>query len=448
MSRLLSTRLDTASERSVTSVTLSRVLHFSNLPGLRTVRSARPIVLSQQASRLRRPQAVRASWNGSNDRPARQPLTRPVSLPSASSRSGRRVVRSGQVRLVILALALLVGLLPTAPAQTTHAASNVAMPFAGGTAVKIIQGYNGGTHQGRSQYGLDLVVADGATADADVVSPVDGSVTYAQSSGNGCIAVALTDGSYTVMMCHVALSRPFKGGEAVTRGQSLGTVGKAGTVGNNGVAHVHLELHKGNRLSSPVPFAEPDGLPLEGIALPASSTTAVIAKREPIVSSNGRGGGAATTMAQSTPRTQQMSARAEPAPLAAASLPSTVRSVQPAASSPAATTATRKAIVNGTESCLKVRKQPSSDAAVVTCLKEGAEVALKPLATGADPKWRQTDQGWVSSEFLKRSQAVVTGTSACLNVREAPKASAAKLGCLPDGTAVTIAEGPTTADGF
>ena len=54
----------------------------------------------------------------------------------------------------------------------------------------------------------------------------------------------------------------------------------------------------------------------------------------------------------------------------------------------------------------------------------------------------------MSSEFLKRTQAVVSGTSACLNVRENPKASAAKLGCLPDGTAVTIAEGPSTGDGF
>jgi integrase-like protein/SH3 domain-containing protein len=45
------------------------------------------------------------------------------------------------------------------------------------------------------------------------------------------------------------------------------------------------------------------------------------------------------------------------------------------------------------------------------------------------------------------SQSVVSGTNACLNVREAPKASSAKLGRLPDETAVTIAEVPTAADG-
>jgi len=45
------------------------------------------------------------------------------------------------------------------------------------------------------------------------------------------------------------------------------------------------------------------------------------------------------------------------------------------------------------------------------------------------------------------SQSVVSGSNACLNVREAPKTSSAKLGRLPDGTAVTIAEVPTAADG-
>jgi hypothetical protein len=346
----------------------------------------------------------------------------------------------------LLALALLVALLPATPTRTTHAAGSVAMPFPGGRAVRIIQGYNGGTHQGRSQYALDLVLADGETAGAEVVSPVDGTVTFAHSD-SGCIAVALTDGSYSVMLCHVALGRAYTRGETISRGQTLGTVGAPGTVGNNGVAHVHLELHQGGRVNSPVPFSEPDGLLLEGVALPASSTTAVTSKRAPIVSSNGRGSGAAPSTAQRNEPIQPMSARTEAVQVAAASVPSTVRSIPTAGSGPAATT-TRKAVVNGTDSCLKVRRQPSADAVIVGCLKDGTEVVLKPLANGADPKWRQTDQGWVSSDYLKRSQAVVMGTGACLNVREAPKATAAKLGCLPDGTTVAIAEGPTTADGF
>jgi hypothetical protein len=320
------------------------------------------------------------------------------------------------------------------------------MPFVGGKAVRIIQGYNGGTHQGRSQFGLDLTLANGGTGGAEVVAPFDGSVTWAQApnAGHGCIAIAMKSGSHSVMMCHVSLNKAYSRGDAISRGQTLGTVGADGTVGNNGVAHIHYELHTGNRANSPVPFAEPDGLLLEGVSLPASSTTAVVSKREPIVSSNRAGSGApAPVVAQGT---QPMANKNEAAQLAAASIPSTLRSVQPPAAT--ASGATRLAVVNGTESCLKVRKQPASDGAVVGCLKEGTQLSLRPLANGADPKWRQMDQGWVSSEFLKRTQAVVTGTDACLNVRETPKASAAKLGCLPEGTAVTIAEGPSPADGF
>jgi hypothetical protein len=345
---------------------------------------------------------------------------------------------------------VLVVLDPSTIAQRTLAVESVAMPFPGGQAVRIIQGYSGGTHQGRSRYGLDIVLADGGTGGAEVVSPAEGTVTWAQGPnvGNGCIAIALRSGEHSVMLCHVSLNRAYKSGESIGRGQSLGTVGAAGTVGNNGVAHIHLELHGGSRASSPVPFAAPDGLLLEGVSLPASSTTAVVSKREPIVSSNRPGSGPpSTAVAQrGAERTQPMANTSETAQLAAASVPSTLRSVQP----PAATSASaaRRAVIFGTDSCLKVRKQPSTDGAVLGCLNEGSEVALKPLVAGADPKWRQTDLGWVSSDYLKRVQAVVAGTSACLNVRESPRSSAAKLGCLPDGTAVAVAEGPSAGDGF
>ena len=344
---------------------------------------------------------------------------------------------------------VLVALSPSAPAQPVFAADSIAMPFTGGRAVRIAQGYSGGTHQGQSRFGLDIVLADGDTGGAEVVSPIDGTVTWAQgpNSGNGCIAIAMRSGSHSVMLCHVSLNRAYARGDAVARGQSLGTVGVAGTVGNNGVAHIHYELHTGNRANSPVPFAEPDGLLLEGVSLPASSTTAVVSKREAIVSSNRAGSGApAPTVAQRGQQTQPMASKNEPAQLAAASIPSTLRSVQPP--TVPASGAARLAVVNGTDSCLKVRKQPSSTGAVVGCLKEGTELSLRPLSTGGDAKWRQTDQGWVSAEYLKRTQAVVVGTNACLNVRETPKASAEKLGCLPDGTAVTIAEGPAMGDGL
>jgi hypothetical protein len=72
------------------------------------------------------------------------------------------------------------------------------------------------------------------------------------------------------MLCHVLLDRPYARGEKISRGQVLGSVGAPGTVGNNGSAHVHIELHKGGRGSDPVPFGLPDGMLLDGQDLPAT----------------------------------------------------------------------------------------------------------------------------------------------------------------------------------
>jgi hypothetical protein len=152
------------------------------------------------------------------------------------------------------------------------AAESVALPFVQGEAVLVIQGYNGGTHQGASIYGLDLVLVSGATSGAMVLSPFEGSIGYANEPGqpNGCVSVTARDGKFNSMMCHVLLDRPFPRGERVSRGQPLGTVGAPGTLGNNGSAHVHMELQRGSGSGNDVPFGSPDGLPLEDAYLPAT----------------------------------------------------------------------------------------------------------------------------------------------------------------------------------
>jgi hypothetical protein len=281
-----------------------------------------------------------------------------------------------------VATALLAGLLPSIPVATTTAAEGIAMPFPGGQAVRIIQGYNGGTHRGRSQYALDLVLADGETSGAEVVSPIEGTVSWAQGpgAGNGCMAVASPDGAYSVTLCHVIFSRAFSRGESITRGQTLGKVGPAGAVGNNGAPHVHLDLQRGGRASGSVPFSPPDGLPLEGVALAATGSYNEHGRRDSIVSTNRPGRGAV---------------------LAAATLP------QPAAAVAAPSS--------------QARSGASSTAAAAT------PATTTPATTRA---------------------AVVRGTESCLNVREKPSARAARLGCLDEGTAVKVVEGPTTAEGF
>ena len=166
--------------------------------------------------------------------------------------------------------------------------TSVGLPFAQGETVQVLQGYNGGTHQGASVYGLDLVLASGETSGAPVFSPLDGTVPWAFAPGEktGCIEILADDRQYGTMLCHIVLDRPYNRGEKVKRGQLLGSVGAPGMVGNNGVSHVHMELHRGGRSSDIVPFSTGDGgLPLEGWDLPATGASNDHAGEGPIVSS-------------------------------------------------------------------------------------------------------------------------------------------------------------------
>ena len=190
----------------------------------------------------------------------------------------------------LLALALAVGCWLSAftPSALAAGETSVPLPFDQGEEVQIVQGYNGGTHQGASIYGVDLVLADGETSGAPVLSPFDGSVPWAFAPGEktGCIEILATDQRYGAMLCHVILDRPFGHGEKVVRGQQLGTVGAPGMVGNNGLAHVHMELHVAGHSDQIVPFsASEGGLPLDGWDLPATGASNEHAGDGPIVSS-------------------------------------------------------------------------------------------------------------------------------------------------------------------
>jgi len=171
----------------------------------------------------------------------------------------------------------------------TAATSAVPLPFDQNEAVQIAQGYNGGTHQGASIYGLDLVLANDETSGAPVLSPFDGSVPWAFAPGDktGCIEILASDGQFGAILCHVMLDRPFAHGEKVKRGQQLGTVGAPGMVGNNGLAHVHMELHVHGRSSDIVPFSTSEGgLSLDGWDLPATGESNEHAGDGPLVSTN------------------------------------------------------------------------------------------------------------------------------------------------------------------
>jgi murein DD-endopeptidase MepM/ murein hydrolase activator NlpD len=266
-------------------------------------------------------------------------------------------------------LGILVPLAGGAPGAGADA--TVLLPFTAGTSSRIIQGYTGGTHQGRGRFGLDLVVAGGRTAGATVLAPIAGRVgwTGAPGSGNGCLSLVAEGEQYRVLLCHILLDRAFARGETIARGQRLGTVGPAGAVGNNGAPHVHLELHAGG---VPVPFSPPDGLMLEGVALPASGIPNEHAGRAPIVSSNG-GAEAASDAAEPA------SGEAEPS---------------------------FAAVVVGTDSCLNVRAAPSLAGEVLDCLPDGTAVIVVGAAEAADDQvWRRLDgRGWAAGTYLQPAE--------------------------------------------
>jgi uncharacterized protein YgiM (DUF1202 family) len=114
----------------------------------------------------------------------------------------------------------------------------------------------------------------------------------------------------------------------------------------------------------------------------------------------------------------------------------------------AAAPSARAAIVSGTDSCLKVRQKPSVDAAIVDCLPDGTDVPLTAAAERDEQyRWREVaDRGWVVTEYLEVTRAVVNGTDSCLNVRESPTTRALVLGCLREGTFVGLTR--ESADGW
>lgn len=185
-------------------------------------------------------------------------------------------------------IACLVATLASASAALA-AETSVPLPFDTGETVRIVQGYNGGSHQAASIYGLDLVLTSRQTSGAVVLAPFAGTVSWAFAPGEktGCIEILAQDRQFGAMLCHVLLDRPFSRGERVGRGQQLGTVGAPGTVGNNGLAHVHMELNVGGRSSQMVPFSVSNGgLSLDGRDLPFTGGTNEHAAEGPIVSSN------------------------------------------------------------------------------------------------------------------------------------------------------------------
>ncbi len=124
-------------------------------------------------------------------------------------------------------------------------------PMASGGAWEIIQGYQGGTHNGTDTYSFDLALTSGSTAGQDIYAPVSGTILWNDVSSGG-IAIDMGNG-YMACMFHVTFSSNLTRGTSVTQGDWLGTISAPGGAGYAVTPHVHFQLWttSGNRVSTP-----------------------------------------------------------------------------------------------------------------------------------------------------------------------------------------------------
>ena len=145
--------------------------------------------------------------------------------------------------LLLLLISPFAGFVTPAPVEAHH--TNIKMPFAAGSTWRVLQGYNGSSHQNNSStwqyyYSLDLVRADGNTAGQRVLSPVDGTIRWIDESSGG-MSINLGDG-YAFAYFHTRIDPSCREGKTVRQGQFLGTVAPAGEAGAGGTPHIHVTL--------------------------------------------------------------------------------------------------------------------------------------------------------------------------------------------------------------
>lgn len=379
----------------------------------------------------------------------------------------------------------------SAHAQSAPAGAVLKLPFPAGSVWRPIQGYNGGTHvPGPEFYALDLVRDGGVTAGAPVIAPAAGSLWFAQPPGaaNGCVSILIDNGGgLIVQLCHIILNRVMQSNERIAPGAPLGVIGDDGRVGNNGIAHVHVSLHRTPDYGVtriPAPFTIAAGLLLDGNSLPADGSRNQYgcpggSCPGRFTSSNGSNGATAAPVPSSSapaPVTAPSSVPAPvsppssaapnppaivPVPAAPAVPPTPARPANAAPPSSAVTVALAfhtggQVLVTDAGDCVRAHDGPSLASPSSRCLRDltPARIAEGPVYADGYLWWRLDGLGWTVSAYLTAvrpepavgARATVAAGGDCLNLHAAP-ASTAVIACLPDGAAVRISAGPTQAAG-
>lgn len=115
----------------------------------------------------------------------------------------------------------------------------ITWPIKGGT-WQIIQGYNGGTHNGSTyMYSLDLQMTAGeqATIGQPIYAPASGTVLWT----SGGLLIGMGNG-YGVALFHITLNSGITSGTVVTQGQQIGYISGPGGPGYQVTPHVDMTL--------------------------------------------------------------------------------------------------------------------------------------------------------------------------------------------------------------
>ena len=115
-------------------------------------------------------------------------------------------------------------------------------PAPAGTHWKIVAGYNTKTHSLSDSYdphAIDVVRTDGLTGGTLVLSPWDGELSWFDHS---CVLVR--NGDFATLICHLFPDPGLQRGQLVARGQQLGVVAPPFYAENNGLAHLHIAVHR------------------------------------------------------------------------------------------------------------------------------------------------------------------------------------------------------------
>lgn len=128
--------------------------------------------------------------------------------------------------------------------------------FDTGLPVGICQGYNNtyASHTGASALALDLTggICDNSAAGRTVHAPIAGQVYfYDKTYGDVCIN---TFDSRSIALIHI--NSNLSPSQLVSADQIVGVVGQPNTLGNAGIAHLHVQMwSQPNCTSGPIPFS-------------------------------------------------------------------------------------------------------------------------------------------------------------------------------------------------